>query len=98
MNRQYWIKFYQNNPHLINTPTDFALFCQQYIKPKSLILDIGCGNGRDSYYFGKLNHKVIGIDYAILPKYQGEAIFLDTDINKFYEMNSNADVIYSRFF
>ena len=57
-------------------------------------LDIGCGNGRDSYYLSK-QHNVIGIDINNLPKNKNNCKFiLDNmlNINKF-----DYNIIYSRF-
>lgn len=79
-------------------PTDFAKFCAKHIPKKSTILDVGCGNGRDSYYFLKYRHKIIGIDYAILPKATGRSIFIKTDIRTLFKMECSANVVYSRFF
>jgi cyclopropane fatty-acyl-phospholipid synthase-like methyltransferase len=35
---------------------------ETYLKPKSHILDLGCGSGRDSLYFHNKNYKVTSVD------------------------------------
>ena len=63
MNKSYWENFYKNKHTL--KPSSFAKFVRKFIKGKDLIVyDLGCGNGRDSYYLGlgKKKWRVIGID------------------------------------
>jgi len=59
----YWDNYYKTHKRHRN-PSRFAKFCLKYLKPKSSIMDIGCGDGRDSYFFYKKGFKVYGIDNA----------------------------------
>jgi 2-polyprenyl-3-methyl-5-hydroxy-6-metoxy-1,4-benzoquinol methylase len=57
----YWDLFYNNNKPLL--PSQFATFiANEYLGIKSTVIDVGCGNGRDSLFFMNLGFKVIGID------------------------------------
>jgi adenylylsulfate kinase-like enzyme/ubiquinone/menaquinone biosynthesis C-methylase UbiE len=62
-NKSHWDLFYQKRKAPIN-PSSFAIFCNEnYFYPNSNILEVGCGNGRDAFYFCKSN-SVIGIDVS----------------------------------
>ena len=47
MNHEHWVKFYKKK--LTDEPSSFAKFVLPYIKGK--IIDLGCGNYRDTNYF-----------------------------------------------
>ena len=96
MNKRYWEKFYKN--HKIDEPTDFAKFVMNYIPKYSKILDLGCGTGRDTYYFGMHGFETTGVDYAYCPKNKKNTFFIKKDINLFYNRIKDFDVVYSRFF
>jgi len=96
MNREYWVNFYKK--FKIYFPTDFAKFCLRFIPKEATILDIGCGNGRDSYFFAKKGFEVIGIDYAYRPKSRRNAFFIKIDFKDFIAVYNNQDVVYTRFF
>jgi tellurite methyltransferase len=60
MNTDYWNKFYSD---IANTnPSTFAKMCLNYISPNDTLLDVGCGDGRDSTFFAQRVKKVISID------------------------------------
>ena len=102
MNKQYWSDFYKNKHEL--KPTLFAEWCLDKIPKKSFIFDLGCGNGRDSYYFATQGHHVAGIDYAVQPADKANV----RDKVSFYKLSideltrglrpQETTVIYSRFF
>lgn len=60
----YWLDFY-SKPHTTE-PTAFA----RWVKPQltGSVVDLGCGNGRDTDYLG-----AVGVDSAV-EKYKGDAI------------------------
>lgn len=59
--QEYWDGYYQRRKAPIN-PSSFALFCSEnYIKVGQKLLEFGCGNGRDSFFFAT-KHSVIGVD------------------------------------
>ena len=99
---KYWNQFYKKES--IRHESTFARFTLKKINiKKSRVLDIGCGNGRDSYFFNKKGFKVTGIDISkkaiqknskVLVK---NLIFKKFDIDK-DEIKNKYDVIYCRFF
>ena len=99
---KYWDKFYSNR--LIKKESSFAKFTYKRIKlKKAKILDIGCGNGRDSFFFSKKDFIVFGIDISkkIILKNSKNKIqnlkFKKFDIEK-NTLKDNFDIIYCRFF
>ncbi len=67
-NKSYWNNFYLTNNELPPEPSNFSLYVLMVLKSlpeKNLhkhILDIGCGNGRDAYFFSSQGFEVTGID------------------------------------
>ena len=70
-----WKKFYEKERVPLK-PSSFAKFCLPFLKEP--ILDIGCGNFRDTNYFKKHFKKVRGIDKATT----GEDVF-SVDLSKY---------------
>jgi len=95
--KNYWEKFYKEY-NLTKSPTNFAKFITKFIKKDKIsVCDLGSGNGRDSYYFGK-KWKVIGVDYAVLPKDKNNVHFVKESLNDFIKKNKcKADLVYTRF-
>ena len=100
----YWDNYYDN----INSfsESSFAKFTLKYLGKKrrgKKIIDIGCGNGRDSLYFYKQKLDVVGIDISksVIKKnlnYSTPKLkFVNLDIEK-KTMSGKFDFIYSRFF
>jgi len=63
MDKSYWDQYYQKNSKPFN-PSDFANFVVKKVEKNSSIIDIGCGNGRDSIYLSKSNLKTLGVDQS----------------------------------
>ena len=64
MDKDFWDSYYNKSKGVFH-PSDFAKFClKQYIDKGSKILDIGCGNGRDSNFFGMNKLDVVGFDQS----------------------------------
>lgn len=95
MNKKYWQEFYKKG-HTLQA-SSFAKFCKKYIPNSSLIMDLGCGNGRDSYYLSKKG-EVIGVDNAVKPKDKRNTTFDQMDLNCVLKKIPIQDVLYSRFF
>lgn len=65
-NSTFWEQFYdsQLQQRAFLPPSQFAAFMAQELPPESGIVDIGCGNGRDTIFFNLLKFDAIGIDAA----------------------------------
>ena len=60
--KRYWSRFYKERHTTI--PTPFAVSVAVELKEPCQVIDIGCGNGRDSRFFAQLGHQVLGLDAA----------------------------------
>tara|TARA_Y100000296_G_C5128664_1_gene234263 strand:- start:301 stop:906 length:606 start_codon:yes stop_codon:yes gene_type:complete len=97
-NDSYWENFYNSKEaKQLNVPSDFAIFTSDCLQESKLsqdakILDLGCGTGRDTYYFLNLGYtNVCGLD-KICP--EGDH-FVKGDL---IENIQHSDVFYMRFF
>lgn len=93
--KDYWRNFYETKKFKVKNASSFAKFCLPLIKGKGdLLVDVGCGNGRDSYYFAKNGVDVIGIDRYTKPKDVKNASFIQNDFTRlsFYQRP-----VYARF-
>lgn len=100
---EYWDKYYSNQkgvPH----PSPFALEAEKIFPRSANILEVACGNGRDSLYFNSQGHTVMGIDTseAAIALCQSRtsndtASFCSTNMASIYKENINSyDVVYCR--
>lgn len=78
---EYWNQFYESRPD-INKPSLFAIFVAKFLKKGGNILELGCGNGRDSIYFQKKGMNVTAIDAS------------DSAIRMLQEQNSNGNICF----
>lgn len=58
-------KLYADQPNALGLPTAafvgfFETFDQQYLR----VLDVGCGQGRDALFIGRMGHDVVGVDMS----------------------------------
>ena len=63
MNKNYWDRYYSKTIG-IETPSTFASYVSDLMKKGESILELGCGNGRDSFYFAKKGFHVFAIDQS----------------------------------
>lgn len=84
-----WVEFY-NETDITNKPSPFAIFAINYFPSKATILDMGCGNKRDTNYFRQHGFKVNSVD----PYSKEEGVIKKRSLD--YEVTE--DVVYSRFF
>jgi tellurite methyltransferase len=101
--QKYWDKYYDGEK--LDNESSFARFTLKRIKDNGplKLMDIGCGNGRDSFFFNKKGFDVLGVDISSQAiqrcfinsnknlKFQKFDIEKDTMFQKF-------EVIYCRFF
>lgn len=104
--REYWNHYYRTIENDRISPSNFAIFVHNKLKEKSHILELGCGNGRDSLYFLKFGHNVTAVDasnIAIerlndLTVNNKDALFVCDDFVKCESLfQMKYDCIYSRF-
>ena len=62
-NEGYWNEFYRRD--FVHVPSQFCVFVSTYINANSTVVELGCGNGRDSHFFSNMNFSVIGIDLSL---------------------------------
>ena len=99
----YWNNFYGDKKKF--RESSFARFVLKKIKNKKnfKIIDIGCGNGRDSFFFSKKKFNVTGIDISSRAIKRNKIFknknlnFLKFDIEK-DKLNKKFNIIYTRFF
>lgn len=108
----YWNSYYDNGGNAPLLPSQFATFIAgEYLGSKRRVIDLGCGNGRDSLFFLNLGFQVIGIDAStaaiesIKTKPGTQGMFFcreisDLDINSILQENNEGaqSIFYSRFF
>lgn len=58
---EFWERFY-SRPLSITEPSPFAQFVAARYPNSCMVIDIGCGNGRDSLYFSTAGRTVFGFD------------------------------------
>jgi SAM-dependent methyltransferase len=58
----YWNQFYEEHERM--EPSQFAEVAIERIDDNARILDLGCGDGRDSVYFHDMGHSITGVDIS----------------------------------
>lgn len=98
----YWNKFYKKK--VISNASTFAKFAYKKINnKKDKILDIGCGNGRDSFFFNQKGYNVTGIDISENVIKKNSKIKKKNIIFKRFDIGNDKtigkfEIIYCRFF
>jgi SAM-dependent methyltransferase len=85
---RYWDKTYSaTNSDLFSPPSQFAAFIAQEVDRSDLILELGCGTGRDSFFFAKYGMRVVAVDgsAAAVKKCQDKATSLEASGIKFFQ-------------
>ena len=101
--QKHWDTFYRIS-EVTNKPSPFALYCSEnYIKPNKHILELGCGNGRDSNYFAEIGCKVTAADfskevYNIKGYAKENPMFINNNAVNVIRLLSGMDYVYMRWF
>lgn len=103
INKNHWDKFYKK--FKFDKESKFANFVYKKLlklKFKPKILDVGCGNGRDTIFFIKKNIDVTGIDLSNVI-YSNKKNFTNKFIRKNicaknFNLKKKFNIIYARFF
>ena len=61
----FWNKYYKDKNKILPS-SNFAEFVEKYLKKEKFLIDIGCGDGRDSVFFSKHNIFTTGVDFSNL--------------------------------
>jgi len=61
--RGYWNQYYRSPSNRV-PPSQFAAFIANEYHEHDLMVDVGCGNGRDTIFFAQLGFRTVGIDAA----------------------------------
>jgi tellurite methyltransferase len=105
---KYWNIYYSKSK--INKASNFAKFIKKKLINKNIkVLDVGTGDGRDSFYFQKFSRIVYGIDQSKIAINKNNLIskklnikkifFKNLPVNQITKMNNKKfDLIYARFF
>jgi len=103
LDKNYWNNYYYNNNKL-QKPTSFAENIINLIPEKSKIMELGCGTGRDSYYFASKGHIVFSCDQSeviinnLSKNEKNNPYFFKSDIKNLHKkINDTFNVVYVRF-
>ena len=97
----YWNSYYESHA-CPDGPSLFAEFCLEKIEKPCKLLDLGCGNGRDSKFFARNGVNVIACDQSQIALKELDGInnisVLNSDIGDLEKnYKGKIDVLYSRF-
>lgn len=104
--RLYWNQFYGKKQQALLKPSNFALTVVEQMVPGKHLLELGCGNGRDSLFFSSKGIYVTGVDASdkVIHHLQSsiedndKAIFICDNFVKCRALYQRQyDYIYSRF-
>ena len=100
---KHWDKFYKSGV-APSDPSPFALDAASKIEEDSVILEMGCGNGRDSRYFAQLGNSVHAFDrsseaisFCKNEHSDVKASFQSGILSELDYDHESFDVVYSRF-
>jgi SAM-dependent methyltransferase len=104
----YWNDIYSKQNYFGTGPTILALEAHELIKKNSIsnILELGCGQGRDSLFFANFGYNVVGTDISknainFVKKIKNEQnlenleLFIHDTLNSFNFKNSDFELVYS---
>lgn len=95
-------KIYQDYRHALGAPTkEFVCFFERLEGKRVFVLDVGCGQGRDSLFIARLGHHVTGIDQSpsairdLRKDAATEGLFINADVTdvRNFVPSSTFDVI-----
>jgi SAM-dependent methyltransferase len=109
----YWDEYYAAQPANVRPlPSQFATFVGGELAEPHRVIELGCGNGRDSIFFAHYGHDVVGVDgsasavercTALAAALDEKATFLasaidDSELPGKLKGSPGPHVVYARFF
>jgi SAM-dependent methyltransferase len=106
--RDYWDQFYAKPHPELQDPSPFARFCLAHTAGDSVLVELGCGNGRDALFFARNGLTVTAYDQSTtaIERLRGVASSSDVwvvaprfIVKRFEDLvdDGRCDVVYSRF-
>ncbi len=98
----FWKEYYKKNPNPIEAST-FAQFSIGFLREGKNLIELGCGNGRDSVFFAEKNINVTAIDQIddeinyLNQKYGSDKLVFKTRDFTNLRKDTKYDYVYSRF-
>ncbi len=74
----FWNQHYKN--FKLDKSSQFALFIAKLIESTEIIIELGCGNGRDSHCLASISTNYIGIDFSESAIQTAESRFSKNDL------------------
>lgn len=104
MEKSFWNGYYKHeiagDNVMTREPSTFARFCARYLRPCDTVVDLGCGNGRDSVYFSSMVRKVYAVDSSecVARYFEGTGVqFVNKSMDELEGREIDGNVAYSRF-
>ena len=106
-NKNYWDNYYNSKEHNAN-PSSFAVFIdKKFIKKDSYILEVGSGDGRDTFFLRKKAKYILGVDLSNIVikknKLKSKRLgyknidFKNLSSNHIHKIKKKIDFVYARF-
>ena len=80
---QHWDEYYKKD-NAPSFPSPFSEYVTNKLSTEQNILEIGCGNGRDSKFFSSKGHHVTGLDRSGTAKKLCKNLYSDESIEFFF--------------
>lgn len=100
--KAYWKKYYETHPNPVE-PSTFAKFTSGFMNSSKSLIELGCGNGRDSVFFARNNIYVTAVDQIesemdyLNKKYSLYNLDFQADDFTNLSLETEYDYVYSRF-
>jgi SAM-dependent methyltransferase len=111
MIKNYWNKFYKKKKLInkLNFPSQFSVFVLGEKENENTLIEFGCGNGRDAFFFSSYFKKVYAFDKSTIAINYNSNKYNKIKNLKFYQQDINNSLpnhnffndkklIYARFF
>lgn len=98
----FWDSYYKRKISTFPNSA-FSTYCLNYLNKESTLIDVGCGDGRDSLFFSRNHIYTTGIDFSSEvinqnKKFENDYLnFLNIDLNLIDKYNKKFDFAYCRF-